>query len=142
MPTSTELNKVSRSNIPVSGCLYKRPIHRLHAIHHRSIQFIPLLPTSSVKLQRPHPSSPTMLFSKFLPLAGLPFLVAGAALPAVEDIALEARANCVVNARQRDLWVEAGLSRWRTVFSAEGTDPGKFCHYWFDRTLSPTFSNP
>jgi hypothetical protein len=83
-----------------------------------------------------------MLFSKFLPLAGLPFLVAGAALPATEDTALETRANCVVNARQRDLWVEAGLSRWRTVFSAEGTDPGNFCHYWFDRTLYPILSNP
>jgi hypothetical protein len=86
-----------------------------------------------------------MLFSKLAvslqTLAAIPLLVAGAALPTNEDSleVVKPRANCVVNARQRDLWVENGLSRWRTVFSAEGTDPANFCHYWFDGMFSASF---
>lgn len=38
--------------------------------------------------------------------------------------------RCRVNSQYRDLWVEDGMSRWRTVFSAEGTDPEGYCHYW------------
>jgi hypothetical protein len=81
----------------------------------------------------------TMLFSKLAvslqTLAAIPLLVAGAALP-VEGTTEVVKRDCLVNARQRDLWVEYGLSRWRTVFSAENTDPGKFCHYWYDGTCS------
>jgi len=29
--------------------------------------------------------------------------------------------QCRVNAAMSDLWAEDGMSRWRTVFSAEGT---------------------
>ncbi|KAF2826597.1 hypothetical protein CC86DRAFT_405865 [Ophiobolus disseminans] len=74
-----------------------------------------------------------MFFSKISliqALATLPLLIAGAALPINNTLEAKSKANCVVNARQRDLWVENGLSRWRTVFSAEGTNPAAFCKYW------------
>jgi hypothetical protein len=88
-----------------------------------------------------------MLFSKIAvslqAFAAIPLLVTGAVLPADAAMdAVEKRADCLVNARQRDLWVENGLSRWRTVFSAEGTDPANFCHYWFDGTSQKPSSLP
>ncbi|KAK0752853.1 hypothetical protein B0T18DRAFT_423504 [Schizothecium vesticola] len=69
----------------------------------------------------------------------LPLLASGAALPATVDtnaavnatgVAPLAAQRCRVNSSHRDLWVEDGMSRWRTVFSAEGTDPAGYCHYW------------
>lgn len=32
----------------------------------------------------------------------------------------------------RDVWVEAGMGRYRTTFSASGVDPGTFCQFWKD----------
>ena len=39
---------------------------------------------------------------------------------------------------QRDVWVELGLSRWRTTFSAIGTDPAAYCEYWYKSGTSKT----
>ncbi|KAK1829600.1 hypothetical protein QBC39DRAFT_123862 [Podospora conica] len=75
-------------------------------------------------------------------LLALPLLASGAAVPVSTDAVIplnetfaagfEPRqfVRCRVNSRQRDLWVENGMSRWRTVFSAEKTDPAQYCDYW------------
>ncbi|KAK0631260.1 hypothetical protein B0T14DRAFT_596966 [Immersiella caudata] len=73
---------------------------------------------------------------KPLVLLALPLLPAVVALPTETNVNVTAdsigtnNADCVVNSRNRDVWVENGLSRWRTVFSAEGTDPGLYCDIW------------
>jgi hypothetical protein len=41
---------------------------------------------------------------------------------------------CHVNSKMRDQWVEAGMTRFRTTFSASGIDPGTYCQYWKDGT--------
>lgn len=39
--------------------------------------------------------------------------------------------DCIVNVSQTGKWDEKGLSRHRAAFSASGTDPAKYCEYWF-----------
>ncbi|KAK4455163.1 hypothetical protein QBC34DRAFT_465175 [Podospora aff. communis PSN243] len=71
-------------------------------------------------------------------LFALPIFSAASALPAEIDVnsklntTVGTNAQFHVNSRNRDLWVENGLSRWRTVFSAEGIDPSTYCRYWTD----------
>ncbi|KAK4444793.1 hypothetical protein QBC34DRAFT_385006 [Podospora aff. communis PSN243] len=78
-------------------------------------------------------------------LLALPLLTGAAPAPIIEstnlptnDTLIEARQfagpPCNVNSRNRDLWVEYGKSRWRTVFSASGIDPGTYCQFWKDGT--------
>lgn len=38
--------------------------------------------------------------------------------------------DCLVNAAYRDAWNESGLRRYRTVFSAAGTDASLYRNYW------------
>lgn len=50
--------------------------------------------------------------------------------------------RCRVNSSYGDLWVEDGMSRWRSTFSAEGTDPAGYCVYWDRHGESTTYSLP
>ncbi|KAK0649133.1 hypothetical protein B0T16DRAFT_456573 [Cercophora newfieldiana] len=59
-------------------------------------------------------------------LASVLQFASAAALPRDEVSALA----CNVNSIQRDLWVENGMSRWRTVFSSSGVDPSTYCQFW------------
>ncbi|KAK4444794.1 hypothetical protein QBC34DRAFT_474318 [Podospora aff. communis PSN243] len=84
---------------------------------------------------------------KPLVLFALPLLPAATALPATaaaaseidtntlvnitaSDVGTRAAERCRVNSRMRDLWVENGMTRFRTVFSASVIDPGTYCQYW------------
>jgi hypothetical protein len=48
----------------------------------------------------------------------------------VADVGTRAAERCRVNSRMRDLWVENGMTRFRTAFSASVIDPGTYCQYW------------
>ncbi|KAK4444759.1 hypothetical protein QBC34DRAFT_429655 [Podospora aff. communis PSN243] len=83
-----------------------------------------------------------MQFKLATVLLALPYLTAAAPAPAeiaVEaglpvnetQAAIEARQGCHINSQYRDKWVEYGMQRWRTVFSASGINPETFCSRWW-----------
>ncbi|KAK4444760.1 hypothetical protein QBC34DRAFT_474253 [Podospora aff. communis PSN243] len=77
-----------------------------------------------------------VLLAPFLSMATALPAAAGAEPEAVtETIAPDTNTTvtalaCHANSQYRDQWVENGLTRFRTVFSASGIDPGTHCRYW------------
>ncbi len=62
--------------------------------------------------------------------------------PVAERETQQEQYKCQVDSRSEGNWVESGLRRWRTVFSATGTDPQQYCKYWVVNGLPTTRKNP
>lgn len=79
------------------------------------------------------PFNPTNNEGKLKPLPHPPFHTANTnLLPGPLAKRVPGDGPCHINSKMRDVWVEAGMSRYRTTFSASGIDPGTFCQFWKD----------